>query len=59
MGKLGFGRPAKSIATLSLDFNTDLLVMGAHGHRGYKDFIYGSTVEAVRHRVHIPVLIVR
>ena len=33
--------------------------MGAHGHAALKDFIFGSTVDAVRHLVSIPVLVVR
>ena len=57
--QVGFGRPSKSIASLSEHFNADLIVMGGHGHRGYKDFVFGSTVESVRHKVKIPVLIVR
>jgi manganese transport protein len=44
---------------MSVEFNADLIVMGGHGHKGFKDFIFGSTVEAVRHKVEIPVLIVR
>lgn len=56
---VGFGRPYKSIASLSTEFGADLIVMGGHGHKGIKDFIFGSTVEAVRHRVKIPVLIVQ
>jgi manganese transport protein len=34
-------------------------VIGAHGHRFLKDLILGTTVEKVRHRVKVPVLIVR
>ena len=41
------------------EFNADLLVMGAHGHNLIKDLIFGTTVDTVRHRVKIPVLIVR
>lgn len=37
----------------------DLLVMGAHGHRGLKDLLPGATVDAVRHKVQIPVLVVK
>ncbi|HNP97061.1 MAG TPA: universal stress protein [Cyclobacteriaceae bacterium] len=33
--------------------------MGAHGHNLIKDLIFGTTVDTVRHRVAIPVLIVR
>ncbi len=56
---IGFGRPSKAISDMAIAFNADLLVLGAHGHKGYKDFVYGSTVDAVRHRVKMPVLIVR
>jgi manganese transport protein len=56
---IGFGKPAKSISDLTRKNNLDLLVMGAHGHKGVKDLILGTTVNAVRHQVSIPVLIVR
>lgn len=56
---IGFGKPAKSISELTRKNNLDLLVMGAHGHKGVKDLILGTTVNAVRHQVSIPVLIVR
>jgi manganese transport protein len=39
--------------------NIDLLVMGAHGHKGFKDLIFGTTVDAVRHRIKIPVLVIK
>ncbi|MBK9542409.1 MAG: Nramp family divalent metal transporter [Bacteroidetes bacterium] len=57
--KIGYGNPKKAIPELVNQFGADLLVMGAHGHRGFKDMILGTTVDVVRHRVHIPVLIVR
>ena len=41
------------------DFKADILVMGAHGHKGIKDMIFGTTVDKVRHRVNIPVFIVK
>lgn len=56
--KIGFGSPKKAIPTLVKEFNADLLVLGAHGHSTLKDLIFGTTVEAVRHAVKIPVLIV-
>jgi manganese transport protein len=56
---IGFGKPANSISRLSRENNLDLLVMGAHGHKGVKDLILGTTVNSVRHQVAIPVLIVR
>ena len=57
--KLGYGNPKKAIPALVKEFNSDLLVMGAHGHKGFKDFIFGTTVDAVRHKIGIPLLIVR
>ncbi|CAN5352918.1 Nramp family divalent metal transporter [soil metagenome] len=57
--KLGFGSPKKSIPDIVNTCNCDLLVMGAHGHRGFKDLIFGTTLDAVRHNVSVPVLIVR
>lgn len=56
---IGYGRTAKTIARLARINNMDLLVMGAHGHRGFKDIVFGTTLDSVRHRVKIPVLIVR
>jgi manganese transport protein len=57
--RIGFGRPAKAIVEIVKSYSPELVVMGAHGHKGYKDFIFGSTVDAVRHRVSVPVLIVQ
>lgn len=57
-GFLGYKNRAKEIVRLTKDAQADLLVMGAHGHAGLKDFIYGETVNTVRHELKIPVLIV-
>ncbi|MDP1747633.1 MAG: Nramp family divalent metal transporter [Bacteroidota bacterium] len=57
--KLGFGNPKKSIPEIVNNTSCDLLVMGAHGHRALKDMIFGTTLDAVRHNVKVPVLIVR
>ncbi len=56
--RLGFGPRAKEIARLVKESNADMLVIGAHGHTGLKDFIYGETVNAVRHELKVPVLVV-
>ncbi|MBI3138494.1 MAG: Nramp family divalent metal transporter [Sphingobacteriales bacterium] len=57
-GLLGFNDRAKEIARLVRENNGDMLVIGAHGHTGIKDLIYGQTVDAVRHELRIPVLVV-
>lgn len=56
--QIGFGNPAKEISKIIQSHHMDLLVMGGHGHKGIKDIIFGTTVDAVRHRVKIPILFV-
>jgi manganese transport protein len=57
-GFLGYKNRAKEIVRIAREVNADMLVMGAHGHTGIQDFIYGETVNTVRHELKIPVLIV-
>ncbi|HED07898.1 MAG TPA: iron/manganese transporter, partial [Ignavibacteria bacterium] len=57
--QLGYGTPKKSIPEVVKNHNVDLLVMGAHGHKLVKDILFGTTVDAVRHKVKIPILVVR
>ena len=57
--KIEYGNPRRKIPDVTAQFEADLLVMGAHGHQVLKDLIFGATVDVVRHRVRIPVLIVR
>ena len=57
--KIGYGNPKIAIAEIVNEFKADLLVMGAHGHHTLKDLILGTTVDAVRHKLNIPVMIVR
>jgi manganese transport protein len=56
--QIGFGTPAVEMTKIIAAQNIDLLVMGAHGHKGFKDLAFGSTVDALRHRIKIPVLVV-
>lgn len=51
--------PAKEIAGAVKEVQPDLVVMASHGHRGLKDLIFGTTINSVRHRVKVPLLIVR
>ena len=48
----------KEIVRIVKNAKADMLVMGAHRHRGLKDYIFGETIESVRHELAIPVLIV-
>ena len=56
--RLGSGKPPTEIARIVKETGADLLVIGAHGHRGLKDFIYGETINKVRHLVKVPLLVV-
>jgi manganese transport protein len=56
--KLGYQNRTKEIVRIVKEEQADMLVIGAHGHSGIKDFIYGETVNTVRHELKIPVLIV-
>lgn len=58
-GVLGYRHRAKSIVRIVKQENADLLVLGGHGHTGLKDWLYGETVNYVRHYVHIPVLVIQ
>ncbi len=55
---LGFRHRSREIARIVNQQKADMLVIGSHGHTGLKDFIYGETVNAVRHELRIPVLVV-
>jgi manganese transport protein len=50
--------PRAEIVRLANELRPDLLVMGAHGHSGIKDLIFGTTINAVRHKVAAPILVV-
>tara|TARA_R110002050_G_scaffold149463_1_gene275985 strand:- start:2327 stop:4204 length:1878 start_codon:yes stop_codon:yes gene_type:complete len=57
--QLGYGNPKNSIPEISNNFKADLLVLGSHGHGMWADMLFGTTIDAVRHKVEIPVFIVR
>jgi manganese transport protein len=50
--------PKDEIVRVARELHPDLVVMGAHGHRGVKDLIFGNTINGVRHQVTAPVLVV-
>ena len=56
--EIGFMKRVQEIVRIVKEKDADLLVIGAHGHSGVKDIIYGETVNAVRHELKIPVLVV-
>ena len=57
--ELGFGKPNSVIPNIINKGNFDILVMGTHGHTGLKDILFGTTVDKLRHKISIPLLIVK
>lgn len=55
---VGTGKPVDELARMLQDFEADLLVVGAHGHRFFADLIHGATVDKLRHRIETSVLII-
>jgi manganese transport protein len=57
--QLALGDPPAEILKAAETERCDLIAMTSHGHRLIGDIIYGSTIEEVRHRASIPILVVR
>ncbi len=57
--KLGFGKPNNVIPEIINNGIFDVLVMGTHGHTGFKDLLFGTTVDKLRHKISIPLFIVK
>jgi manganese transport protein len=57
--KLGYGKPNKVIPEIINKGSFDVLVMGTHGHTGFKDLLFGTTVDKLRHKISIPLFIVK
>lgn len=57
--ELARGEPADEIARLAAERGVDLIAMSTHGHRFLADLVLGSTANKLRHRVDIPVLLLR
>lgn len=55
---MGFGNPKLEIPRLIKNQQCDLLVMGRHGHKTFKDLLLGATIDAVRHQIEIPLMLV-
>jgi manganese transport protein len=56
---LALGDPATEILKTAETEKCDLIAMTTHGHRLIGDIIYGSTIEQVRHKATVPLLVVR
>lgn len=56
---LALGNPPTEILKTADKLQCDLIAMTSHGHRFFADIVLGSTIEAVRHKSRIPLLVVR
>jgi nucleotide-binding universal stress UspA family protein len=56
---LALGEPSDEIIKLAATHDVDLIAMSTHGHRFISDILYGATADKVRHKVNIPVLLLR
>ncbi len=56
---LACGEPAQEILALAEKEKCDLIAMTSHGHRFLADLFLGSTIEEVRHKSNIPILVVK
>ena len=56
---LALGDPPSEILKTAVREQCDLIAMTTHGHRLIGDVIFGSTINEVRHRAGVPVLLVR
>ncbi|RYE25536.1 MAG: iron/manganese transporter [Sphingobacteriales bacterium] len=58
-GVIGFNHRSKEIARIIKENGCDLLIVGSHGHKTIGDWIFGETINSVRHLVDIPVFIAK
>ena len=56
--RLGLGSPTNQILAAAEAERVDLIAMASHGHRLVGDIIHGSTIDAVRHRATVPIIVV-
>lgn len=57
--ELAYGEPSDEIVKWVHSKECDLVAMTTHGHRFLADLFLGTTVTRVRHRVTVPVLLLK
>lgn len=53
------GEPATALLTAAHAHRADLIVVGSHGRRGVRRFMFGGVAESIARRSDVPVLVVR
>jgi manganese transport protein len=56
---LGYKYRAAEIARIVEEERAELLIVGSHGHKAFSDWLFGETINSVRHLVKIPIFIAR
>ncbi|MGA9365047.1 MAG: universal stress protein [Bacteroidota bacterium] len=57
--ELAYGDPATQIVKWVEEKGCDLVAMSTHGHRFLADLVRGTTATRVRHRIRVPILLLR
>ena len=53
------GNPGAEIGRIAVEDAVDLIVMGSHGHTGFKNLLFGSVTQAVLASCNTPLLVLR
>jgi manganese transport protein len=56
--RLGLGNPPNQILKVAETEQVDLIALASHGHQLLGDIIHGSTIDAVRHKARVPIIVV-
>lgn len=56
--RLALGSPPDQILRIAAEESCDLIALASHGHRLIGDLIHGSTIDAVRHKSRVPLIVV-
>jgi manganese transport protein len=55
---LALGSPSDEILKVATGKEVDLIAMASHGHRLVGDLLLGSTIDTVRHKATVPMLVI-
>ena len=58
-GKYVVGSPGSEVGRIAAEDVADLIVMGSHGHTGFKNLLFGSVTQAVLASCNTPLLVLR
>jgi nucleotide-binding universal stress UspA family protein len=56
--RLARGTPSEQILKIAAEESCDLIALASHGHRLLGDLIHGSTIDTVRHKSRVPLIVV-